>query len=122
MYKGITGGASELIGGVTGLVTKPYAKTKQEGAKGFFKGLGSGFVGAFTAPITAGLRIGSSVTDGLSSTATAINNIGRGAEVNVKHVRFRPPRFINTKHVITPFNEEISLVNQILTAIKQGRY
>ena len=111
VYKGVKGGVGELIGGVTGLVTKPMEKTKKEGAKGFFKGMGSGLMGAITAPVTATLKLGSSVTDGLANTAVAINNIGRGPEINVKHVRFRAPRFINTKHIIQPFSEEISKVN-----------
>ena len=56
------GGIGELYGGVTGLITKPIQKTKEEGAKGFFKGLGSGLVGAIASPITATLRVGTSIT------------------------------------------------------------
>jgi vacuolar protein sorting-associated protein 13A/C len=58
----VTGGVSELFGGVTGIITKPIQKTKEEGATGFFKGLGSGLFGALSAPVTATLRAGSSIT------------------------------------------------------------
>ena len=58
----MTGGVSELVVGVTGIFTKPFEKTKEEGAKGFLKGLGSGLFGAITAPVTATLRAGSSLT------------------------------------------------------------
>ncbi len=58
----MTGGVSELVGGVTGIFTKPIQKSKEEGAKGFFKGLGSGIVGVISAPVTATLRAGSSIT------------------------------------------------------------
>ena len=85
---------------MTGLVTKPIKSTKKEGAKGFFKGIGSGLLGVIAAPVTATLKIGSSVTDGVANTATAINNIGRATEINVMQVQFRVPRFINTKRVI----------------------
>ncbi len=67
---GVSGGVSELVGGVTGIFTKPVEKTKKEGAIGFFKGLGSGFVGAITAPVTATLRAGSSITQGAAATVT----------------------------------------------------
>ena len=62
VYHGVTGGVSELVGGVTGIFTKPIKKTQEEGAKGFFKGLGSGLLGAVAAPVTATLRVGSSVS------------------------------------------------------------
>jgi vacuolar protein sorting-associated protein 13A/C len=62
IFFGVTGGVQELVYGVTGIVTKPIKKTREEGAKGFFKGLGSGLVGAIAAPITASLRAGTSVT------------------------------------------------------------
>lgn len=55
---GVSGFGSELFGGVTGLLTKPIEKTKKEGAKGFFKGLGSGLLGAISAPVTATLIAG----------------------------------------------------------------
>jgi vacuolar protein sorting-associated protein 13A/C len=68
---------SEIVGGVTGVFTKPLQKSKEEGAKGFFKGLGSGLVGMISAPVTATLRAGSSITQGAAATATQIKNIGK---------------------------------------------
>jgi len=62
VYQGVKGGVSELFSGVTGIFTKPIEKTKEEGAKGFFKGVGSGLFGAISAPVTATLRAGTSIT------------------------------------------------------------
>lgn len=62
LVHGVTGLGSELVGGVTGIFSKPIEKSKKEGAKGFFKGLGSGLIGAISAPVTGILRAGQSIT------------------------------------------------------------
>lgn len=72
MYQGVKGGVTEIIGGVAGIFTKPIEKTKQEGAKGFFKGVGQGLFGALTAPVTATLRAGTSISQGVAGTANSI--------------------------------------------------
>ena len=79
VYQGVKGGVSELFSGVTGIFTKPIEKTKEEGAKGFFKGVGSGLFGAISAPVTATLRAGTSITQGVAQTAISIGNIGKEA-------------------------------------------
>lgn len=90
------GAGEELFSGITGIVTKPIAKTKEEGAKGFFKGLGSGLMGAITSPVTATLRAGSSITQGVASTADKLGD----REVIVPSKFFRPRRYIGTKAVL----------------------
>lgn len=57
VYQGLVGASAELLGGVTGLFTKPYKKAREEGAVGFVKGVGSGFVGVVASPFTAFLKI-----------------------------------------------------------------
>lgn len=120
VYLGVRGGVSELVGGVTGIFTKPIQKTKQEGAKGFFKGFGSGLMGAVAAPITATLRVGSQITEGVSTSASKLGSMGKGG--TAVYSRFRPPRYINTKNVIQPYLEEIAYVKQILSEIHKGKY
>jgi hypothetical protein len=36
--------------------------------------------------------------------------------------RFRPPRYINPRNVITEFNEELAAVSTIVQSIGQGKY
>jgi vacuolar protein sorting-associated protein 13A/C len=77
IFQGVKGGMTELVGGVTGVFTKPIEKTREEGAKGTVKGIGQGLFGLVSAPITATLRLGSSVASGVSSSATSIGNHGK---------------------------------------------
>ncbi len=46
---GFKKGFGELTSGVAGIVTKPIEQTKKGGIGGFFKGVGSGLVGAVLA-------------------------------------------------------------------------
>lgn len=95
---------------MTGIFTKPIQKTRQEGAKGFFKGMGQGLFGAITAPVTATLRAGTSITQGVASTATQLGNIGReqNIDTNSVYARFRPPRYITARNVITEYDEDLA--------------
>jgi len=120
IYLGFKGGVGEIVGGVTGVFTKPIDKTKQEGAKGFFKGLGSGLMGAISAPVTATLKVGSTVSEGVATTATKISGKGSAAIEGMK--RFRPPRYINLRNQIETFDEEMAAVNEQLEAIEDGKY
>lgn len=63
----ITGGIKDIGKGVTGIFSKPAAGLKNEGGSGFLKGIGTGFMGAVTAPISAGLRISSGITNNASN-------------------------------------------------------
>ena len=67
----------ELVFGVTGIVTKPYYRSREEGTKGFFKGLGSGLVGAITAPVSASLRVGTSFSQGIAASANSLGRMGK---------------------------------------------
>ena len=48
------------------MIAKPIQMTKQEGVKGTFKGIGQGAFGLLSTPFTATLRLGSSITGGVS--------------------------------------------------------
>eukprot|EP00347_Sterkiella_histriomuscorum_P017164 403350423 len=125
LYQGVKGGVSELVGGFTGIFTKPIEKTRQEGAKGFFKGMGQGLFGAITAPVTATLRAGTSITQGVASSATSLGNIGKtqqNLDTSSVYARFRPPRYITARNIITEFDEELAQVALIVNDMFKGKY
>jgi len=41
-----------VIGGLTSVITQPVKGAQNDGAVGFFKGLGKGIVGTVTKPVT----------------------------------------------------------------------
>lgn len=117
VYNGVVGGGKELIGGVTGVFTKPFEGAQQEGAKGFFKGVGKGVLGLVASPITAVLKAGHSVSQGVTNTAIRIK---RGKLPS--YGRFRHPRYINTRNILEPYNEDFAEVNQMLIKVADGKY
>ena len=54
-----------MLGGVTGVVTKPMEGAKKEGAAGFFKGLGKGVVGVVARPVSGVVDFASSTLEGI---------------------------------------------------------
>jgi hypothetical protein len=116
LVHGVTGFGSEIVGGVTGIFSKPLEKTKKEGAKGFFKGLGSGLIGAISAPVTGILRAGQSITSGAAGTAHYIGNLGKAPahskiiDSSSQYARFRPPRYISNRNVISVYSMDLALL------------
>jgi hypothetical protein len=117
VYDGVLGGGKEILGGVTGIFTKPFQGAKKDGAKGFVKGVGKGVLGLVASPFTAVLRAGHSVTQGVTNTAIRIK---RGKLP--QYGRFRHPRYINTRNILEPYDEDFAEVNQILIKIDNGKY
>lgn len=71
MAKGAALGAATLVGA-------PIMGAKEEGAKGFVKGLGVGIVGAVTLPVT-GVGVGAyQLGGGIANSAEAVKKSGRG--------------------------------------------
>ena len=95
---GFKKGFGELASGVTGIVTKPIEQTKKGGATGFFKGLGSGLLGAVLSPINTVLTVGNEVTTGISNSEFISN------KKSLK--RFRLPRTLYKYIPIMPYNEK----------------
>ncbi|XP_006741268.1 vacuolar protein sorting-associated protein 13C [Leptonychotes weddellii] len=87
-----------VVGGMTGIITKPVEGAKKEGAAGFFKGIGKGLVGAVARP-TGG------IIDMASST---FQGIQRAAESTEEVSRLRPPRFIHEDGIIRPYERQES--------------
>ncbi|XP_006899704.1 PREDICTED: vacuolar protein sorting-associated protein 13C isoform X1 [Elephantulus edwardii] len=87
-----------VVGGVTGIITKPVEGAKKEGAAGFFKGIGKGLVGAVARP-TGG------IIDMASST---FQGIQRAAESTEEVSSLRPPRLIHEDGIIRPYDRQES--------------
>ncbi|NXK23552.1 VP13C protein, partial [Arenaria interpres] len=94
LAKGGKGLLRGVVGGVTGIITKPVEGAKKEGAAGFFKGIGKGLVGVVARP-TGG------IVDMASST---FQGIQRAAESTEEVSNLRPPRFIHEDGIIRPYD------------------
>uniref|UniRef100_A0A4W4GIM2 Vacuolar protein sorting 13 homolog C n=1 Tax=Electrophorus electricus TaxID=8005 RepID=A0A4W4GIM2_ELEEL len=98
LAKGGKGLLKGVVGGVTGIVTKPVEGAKREGAAGFFKGIGKGLVGVVTRP-TAG------IVDMASSTFQGIQRVAESTEDVTK---LRPVRLIREDGIIRPYEHHES--------------
>ncbi|NXK87404.1 VP13C protein, partial [Formicarius rufipectus] len=94
LAKGGKGLLRGVVGGVTGIITKPVEGAKKEGAAGFFKGIGKGLVGVVARP-TGG------IVDMASST---FQGIQRAAESTEEVSNLRPPRLIREDGIIRPYD------------------
>lgn len=112
MYHGVKGGIEDLAEGVAGLLLKPLRGAETGGVGGFFKGVGSGILGAVTAPLSAVLRVGTSVTTGIANTASFLRN----GKV-IRKGRFRFPRPVGARRIIEPYNDEIAQAQELLQSL-----
>ncbi|XP_053369844.1 intermembrane lipid transfer protein VPS13C isoform X1 [Clarias gariepinus] len=98
LAKGGKGLLKGVVGGVTGIVTKPVEGVKKEGAAGFFKGIGKGLVGVVTRP-TGGI---------VDMASSAFQGIQRAAESTEEVTKLRPVRLIQEDGIIRPYNQHES--------------
>ena len=82
------GGIKDIGKGFTGIFSKPWSGLRNEGGTGLVKGIGSGLMGAVTAPISAGLRISSGLTKEVSSAVS---------EKKLELQRVREPKTLSPK-------------------------
>ena len=54
-----------FVEGASGIVTNPFQGAKKEGAKGFFKGVGRGLVGAVAKPTAGVIDFASGTLEGI---------------------------------------------------------
>nr|XP_048724050.1 intermembrane lipid transfer protein VPS13C isoform X3 [Caretta caretta] len=94
LAKGGKGFLRGIVGGVTGIITKPVEGAKKEGAAGFFKGVGKGLVGVVARP-TGG------IVDMASSTFQGIQRVAESTE---EVSSLRPPRHIHEDGIIRPYD------------------
>ncbi|XP_035855716.1 vacuolar protein sorting-associated protein 13C isoform X4 [Sander lucioperca] len=98
LAKGGKGLLKGVMGGVTGIVTKPVEGAMKEGAAGFFKGIGKGLVGVVARP-TGG------IVDMASSTFQGIQRgHERAAESTEEVTKLRPVRLIREDGIIRPYD------------------
>ncbi|SPQ24240.1 69ce8ed1-3762-4d61-b82d-7a61ebbcd3f7 [Thermothielavioides terrestris] len=115
---GVTAGANSLLtsvaSGVGGLARKPLEGAEQEGALGFFKGLGKGVVGLATKPAIGVLDFASNVSEGVRNTTTVFD----GTELD----RVRLPRHIPANGVVRPYSQREALGQSWLKQVDNGKY
>ncbi|KAH9898385.1 vacuolar protein sorting-associated protein 13 [Cubamyces lactineus] len=115
---GVTAGAealaTSLVSGVEGVLLKPIEGAESEGAKGFFKGVGKGLIGAVTKPVIGVLDLASNVSEGIRNTTTVFDNPARD--------RVRLPRLVPADGVLVPYSEREALGQYWMKDLEEGRY
>ncbi|CAD27608.1 Vacuolar protein sorting-associated protein 13 [Caenorhabditis elegans] len=94
MARGLKGLGMGVVGGITGVVTKPIEGAKQEGGFGFVKGVGKGLIGVVTRPV-------SGVVDFASGT---MNSVRAVAGTNREAGPLRPPRVLREDKIVKPYS------------------
>lgn len=122
MYYGVKGFGMELYKGVGGAFTKPYHGSTKGGMRGFGRGVGKGLVGLVVSPVTATLRLGHSITQGISGSANQLGNLGKTKMelMDTKKVRARPARRIDVRNQIKIYDEDMAIVSQLLKSVNKG--
>lgn len=112
--QGATSLASSLVDGVTGLGRKPLEGAEREGALGFLKGIGKGFVGLATKPAIGIFDLASNVTEGIRNTTTVFD--AEGLE------RVRLTRFIPRDGIVRPYSQREALGQFWLKQVDNGKH
>lgn len=113
---GVIGTANAVSSGFTGIFSKPFEGARDDGAKGFFKGIGKGLLGAVTKPTSA-------VIDMVSTTTEAVHNKADVEYCDMNRVRF--PRCVsngNSSFGAYCLNDAIGmeLMNKIVDSFDDG--
>uniref|UniRef100_A0A4W3HA91 Vacuolar protein sorting 13 homolog C n=1 Tax=Callorhinchus milii TaxID=7868 RepID=A0A4W3HA91_CALMI len=87
-----------VVGGFTGIVTKPVEGAKKEGTAGFFKGIGKGLVGVVARPTGGIIDMASSTFQGIKKVAESTEDVNK----------LRPPRCIHEDGIIRTYNRSES--------------
>lgn len=109
MSEGFKGGIMDVANGITGIFTKPYKGAKEQGAKGFFKGIGSGLFGLVSSPVKLVLKFGTTITGEIANSA---NLLAKGKVQTFGRVRF--PRHLGRKRILEPYDSELAQAQQLL--------
>lgn len=105
---------TSVASGVGGLARKPLEGAEQEGALGFFKGVGKGVLGLATKPAVGVLDMASNVSEGIRNTTTVFD----GQEID----RARFPRFIPSDGIVRPYSAREAMGQYWLKQVDNGRY
>lgn len=98
LAKGGKGLIRGVLGGFTGIITKPVEGARKEGAAGFFKGVGKGLVGVVARPTGGIIDMASSTFQGIKKVAESTEDVSK----------LRPPRCIRDDGIIRPYNRRES--------------
>lgn len=106
---------TDLVDGVTGILTQPARGYKQAGIRGFAVGIGKGLVGAAVKP-TAG------ILDFVTRTAQGVANQARGSSAATQQ-RIRPPRKLyGDKKVVRQYDYAEAAAHEVLAEFRAGRH
>lgn len=115
---GFATGANSFIesfsSGVAGIALAPVEGAAKEGAGGFFKGLGKGFIGLPTKTAIGIFDLASNVSEGIRNTTTVFDADG------LEKVRL--PRYVSYDDVIRPFSQREAQGQFWLMSIGGGTY
>ncbi|KAI8450966.1 hypothetical protein BY996DRAFT_6432303 [Phakopsora pachyrhizi] len=115
---GFATGASAFIdslaSGVQGVAMKPIEGAENEGAVGFFKGLGKGLVGAVAKPAVGTFDFLSNVSGGLRN-ATTVFDPSQGG-------RTRLPRHISNDGILRPYDAREAQGREWLRTVDNGKF
>ena len=109
--EGLLGVGKELAKGFTGVFLNPYRKAKQQGVKGFFKGLGSGLLGLIISPFAAVFKLVNSIAVGMKNTVKLLT------KTQIKTERFRHPRVIIEGETIKAYDNDLAEAKELLYKI-----
>ncbi|KAI1770524.1 vacuolar protein sorting-associated protein 13 [Hypoxylon cercidicola] len=115
---GVTAGANSFFtsvaSGLGGVARKPLEGAEQEGAVGFLKGVGKGFIGLATKPAVGVFDLASNVSEGIRNTTTVFD----GSELD----RVRLTRFVPADGIVRPYNQREALGQSWLKQVDNGKY
>lgn len=98
-----------LYKGVTGVVLEPIKGAQKEGALGLLKGVGRGMAGVVLKPVVGAVDIVTRTTEGIKNTTRYFDD--------KRKAPIRPPRFIGGDKLISTFNLDKSIGQQILRTV-----
>ena len=115
---GVTSGgnafAASMASGIGGLARMPLQGAEKEGAVGFVKGVGKGFLGLATKPAIGAFDLASNVAEGVRNTTTVFDAEGLD--------RVRLTRFIGMDGIVRPYSQREALGQFWLKTADDGKY
>ena len=115
---GVTSGgnafASSMASGIGGLARHPIQGAEKEGAVGFVKGVGKGFLGLATKPAIGAFDLASNLAEGVRNTTTVFDAEGLD--------RVRLTRFIGMDGIVRPYSQREALGQFWLKTVEDGKY
>ena len=115
---GVTSGgnafASSMASGIGGLARHPLQGAEKEGAVGFVKGVGKGFLGLATKPAIGAFDLASNLAEGVRNTTTVFDAEGLD--------RVRLTRFIGVDGIVRPYSQREALGQFWLKTAENGKF